>query len=42
MCLLESALLLDKKKFAALFPQAEIRTERLILIPKSLLAIKAR
>jgi hypothetical protein len=42
MCLVESARLLDKKKFAALFPQAEIRTERLILIPKSLLAIKAR
>lgn len=38
--ILDSARLLDRKMMAALFPEAEILTERFLLMPKSLLAVK--
>ena len=40
MHIVESAHLLDKKMFQALFPDSTIFTERYFLFPKSLIAIK--
>ena len=42
MNIVESAVLLDRTQFASLFPDAEIRFERLALLPKSLLALRGR
>ena len=36
----ESARLLDKRMFRELFPDAEIITERLLLLPKSMIAVR--
>lgn len=40
MNIVESAILLDRTQFASLFPDAEIRFERLALLPKSLIALR--
>jgi hypothetical protein len=40
--ILESARLLDREMMTALFPGARILTERLLLMPKSLIAVKGR
>jgi hypothetical protein len=36
----ENARLLDKRMFGALFPDARIQIERVLLLPKSLIAIR--
>ena len=41
MSVLESSILLDGKQFRSLFPDAKILMERLVMIPKSMIAIKA-
>lgn len=40
MRIVESAVLLDRIRFSALFPDAQFRTERLAALPKSLLALR--
>jgi hypothetical protein len=40
--ILEAAQLLDRKMMATLFPEARILTERFLLMPKSLIAVKGR
>ena len=42
MNIVESAVLLDRTQFASLYPDAEIRFERLALLPKSLIAMRGR
>ena len=41
MRILESSILLDGKQFRSLFPDSKILMERLVVIPKSMIAIKA-
>ena len=42
MSLVESSILLDHSQFADLYPDAEIRFERIALLPKSLIAMRGR
>lgn len=42
MSLVESSILLDHSQFADLYPDAEIRFERIALLPKSLIALRGR
>ncbi len=41
MSLVESSVLLDKRQFASLFPDADISFERVALLPKSLIAARS-
>ena len=38
--IVDSARLLNRKMFCYLFPESDVRTERLLLLPKSFIAVK--